>query len=99
MVQPKSRIRRNDTANVNDNKRKKKQQRLFSTEADGTSMVEKKCPGKVCKDEIILLDETIYGTNIPDDAKGKSFKYQVMDYDDILKRCRLQFMGQAVGKE
>ena len=99
MVQPKSRSRKSGTADVDDNKRTKKQQRLFSTEVDGPSMFEKKCPGKVYKDEIILLDETIYGTNIPNDAKCKSFKYQVMDYDDSLKRFRLQFMGQAIGKE
>jgi len=99
MVQSKSRGRKSGTANVDDKKRKKKQQRFFFTEADCPPMFEKKCPRKVYTEEIILLHDTIYGTNIPDDFKGKSFKYEVMDYGDSLKRFRLPFMGQAIGKE
>ena len=62
-------------------------------------MFEAISPGKKYTDNLIVLSDRIYGTNVPNAAKGKFYKYKVGKYNSDGKNFDLHYMDQAIEPE
>ncbi len=51
------------------------------------------------KDQFFLMTESVYKNNVPDDAKGKLFKYKFQSYDGTVWQFKLEYANQAIDLE
>ena len=51
------------------------------------------------KDQFVLMTESVYKNNVPDDAKGKLFKYKFHSYDGTVWQFKLEYANQAIDLE
>ena len=56
----------------------------------------KVCLGKKYADGSVMLTDDIYGGTIPEEAKGKLFKYKVTDFDEEEDKFTLKYLAQAI---
>ena len=82
-------------------KKKYRQKTLFpeSSDEDESSHnlhVKLICPSKTYGGESALFTDEIYGNKLPEDAKGKLFKYRYHDYLPEQKTFTLKYVDQAI---
>ena len=78
---------------------KKKTQ--LSIAGDGDKFVKRITVSKeaLLMDKDILLDEGIYGENVPEEMVGKLFHYQITGYDGRSKRFTAQYRNRMIDKD